>query len=478
MRIEEVTSLQHEQRVASHSHIKGLGLLPDGTAKDTHMGMVGQHQAREAAGLIVELIRNKRMAGKALLIAGPPGTGKTAIAMAIAQELGTKVYSSEVKKTEVLMENFRRAIGIKIKEVKEVFEGQVVSMADEPSSECLTAVSASSAEAQEEASCPPVRLTLKTVKNSKTLRLHPSINQGLRKEKVAVGDVIYVEAATGRVRRVGRSEEFAGQFDLEADKVFASGRFSKVVPKHQSTERLFYLHCRRLRQDVTLHDLDVANARPDGGAPLASLLGQFAKPRKTEITEKLRQEINKVVNKYLDQGIGELVPGVLFIDEVHMLDVECFTYLNRALESPLSPVVVVATNRGVCTIRGTDVLSSHGVPVDLLDRMLIVRTQQYAKEEIKAVLEIRCKAEGLSLSSKAAEMLASVGVRTSLRYAVHLLTPAAILASVDITDEECENAEVQNPVIDLRHVQQVDLLFQDAKTSAKRLATEAEFFMQ
>lgn len=71
--------------------------------------------------------------------------------------------------------------------------------------------------------------------------------------------------------------------------------------------------------------------------------------------------------------------------QVHMLDVECFTYLNRALESPLSPVVVVATNRGVCTIRGTDVMSSHGVPVDLLDRMLIVRTQQYSEEEIKEV---------------------------------------------------------------------------------------------
>ncbi|KAL8269815.1 hypothetical protein Esti_006259 [Eimeria stiedai] len=473
MRIEEVTSLQHEQRVASHSHIKGLGLLPDGTAKDTHMGMVGQHQAREAAGLIVELIRNKRMAGKALLIAGPPGTGKTAIAMAIAQELGTKVpfcpmvaseatvnpqvYSSEVKKTEVLMENFRRAIGIKIKEVKEVFEGQVVSM-------CLSVGSSSSAEGPEETSCPPVRLTLKTVKNSKTLRLHPSINQGLRKEKVAVGDVIYVEAATGRVRRVGRSEEFAGQFDLEADKYVP-------LPKGDVHKK------KEVIQDVTLHDLDVANARPDGGAPLGSLLGQFVKPRKTEITEKLRQEINKVVNKYLDQGIGELVPGVLFIDEVHMLDVECFTYLNRALESPLSPVVVVATNRGVCTIRGTDVLSSHGVPVDLLDRMLIVRTQQYAKEDIKSVLEIRCKAEGLLLSPEAAEMLASVGARTSLRYAVHLLTPAAILARVDITDEECENAEMQEPVINLRHVQQVDLLFQDAKTSAKRLATEAEFFM-
>ena len=46
---------------------------------------------------------------------------QTAIALAVAQELGSKVpfcpmvgsevYSSEIKKTEVLMENFRRAIG-------------------------------------------------------------------------------------------------------------------------------------------------------------------------------------------------------------------------------------------------------------------------------------------------------------------------------------------------------------------------------
>lgn len=37
--------------------------------------------------------------------------------------------------------------------------------------------------------------------------------------------------------------------------------------------------------------------------------------------------------------------------QVHMLDIECFTYLNRALESPLSPIVVLATNRGVSLVR-------------------------------------------------------------------------------------------------------------------------------
>jgi RuvB-like protein 1 (pontin 52) len=55
------------------------------------------------------------------LLVGAPGTGKTALALAISHELGAKVpfcpmvgsevYSAEIKKTEVLAEAFRRVIG-------------------------------------------------------------------------------------------------------------------------------------------------------------------------------------------------------------------------------------------------------------------------------------------------------------------------------------------------------------------------------
>ncbi len=57
-----------------------------------------------------------------------------------------------------------------------------------------------------------------------------------------------------------------------------------------------------------------------------------------------------------------------------MLDIECFSYLNRALESDLAPVLVVATNRGITKIRGTNYKSPHGIPIDLLDRLLIIST--------------------------------------------------------------------------------------------------------
>ena len=44
---------------------------------------------------------------------------------------------------------------------------------------------------------------------------------------------------------------------------------------------------------MTLHDLDAANAKPAGGQDIMAVMGQMMKPKKTEITDKLRQEINK-----------------------------------------------------------------------------------------------------------------------------------------------------------------------------------------
>lgn len=52
-----------------------------------------------------------------------------------------------------------------------------------------------------------------------------------------------------------------------------------------------------------------------------------------------------------------------------MLDIECFTYLNKLLESPMAPTVVLATNRGTSIVKGTtDIVAPHGIPMDLMDR--------------------------------------------------------------------------------------------------------------
>jgi RuvB-like protein 1 (pontin 52) len=454
MKIEEVQSTTKAARVAVHTHVTGLGLDEEGKAFAAGAGMVGQEKAREACGLTVDLIRAKKMAGRALLMAGAPGTGKTALALAISQELGPKVpfcpmvgsevYSTEVKKTEVLMEHFRRAIGLRIKESKEVYEGEVTEITPEEVENPMGGYGRTISH---------VLIGLKTSKGSKQLRLDPSIYESLQKEKVNVGDVIYIEANSGAVKRVGRSDCYASEFDLEADEYVP-------VPKGDVHKK------KEVVQDVTLHDLDMSNAKPQGGQDIMSLMGQMSKPKKTEVTEKLRTEINRVVNRYIDQGIAELVPGVLFIDEVHMLDIECFTFLNRALESQLSPIVIFATNRGICQIRGTDVQSPHGIPVDLLDRMLIIRTMPYSLDEMVQIISIRAETESLEIDAEALAMLGEIGSKSSLRYSVQLLTPARIVASTSGRD-----------IINAIDIEEVDELFYDAKASAKLLA-KSEGYLQ
>ena len=177
--------------------------------------------------------------------------------------------------------------------------------------------------------------------------------------------------------------------------------------------------------------------------------------------------LSQVVNKYIDQGVAELVPGVLFIDEVHALDAECFSYLGRAIESPLAPTVVLATNRGLAPVRGSDgPPSPHGVPVDLLDRLVIVRTAPPSADDAARVLALRASVEDVALDAAALAALAAAAGDASLRHAVGLLSPAAVLARAAGRD-----------AVTAADVAAARGLFWDAKTSARALAADSRGFV-
>lgn len=79
-----------------------------------------------------------KIAGRAVLIAGPPSTGKTAIAMGMSQSLGpdvpftvlgaSEIFSLEMSKTEALTQAFRKSIAVRISEESEIIEGEVVEI--------------------------------------------------------------------------------------------------------------------------------------------------------------------------------------------------------------------------------------------------------------------------------------------------------------------------------------------------------------
>lgn len=64
------------ERIGAHSHIRGLGLDDSLEPRGVSQGMVGQTDARKAAGIVSKMIEEGNIAGRAVLLAGQPGTGK------------------------------------------------------------------------------------------------------------------------------------------------------------------------------------------------------------------------------------------------------------------------------------------------------------------------------------------------------------------------------------------------------------------
>lgn len=430
------------ERVGAHSHIKGLG-LKDGKALPIASGMVGQVEAREAAGIVVEMVKRGKMAGRAVLLAGPPGTGKTAIASAIAKELGTdvpfmmiaasEIYSSEMKKTEFLMQALRKAIGIRIHETRRVYEGMVADL------EVKTGKHPYNPYQQ-----VPIgaRIKLKTKNEERSFNVDESIVQELLARNVAIGDVIWIDAETGRVNKLGRCQEApeTARYDIEAS--------SKVpMPTGPISKEKEFVYT------TTLHALDESSAHR--GSVFTLLFGGR---EEREIPPEVRQGVDETVKRWVDEGRAEVIPGVLFIDEASALDIETFSFLGRAMEGELAPVIILATNRGITKVKGTDIIAPHGIPLDLLDRLLIITTREYTPDEVREILKIRALEEKVELDEDALNLLTKIGVENSLRYAVQLLTPAYEVA---VRDGRSKVAS--------KDVETVKSLFVDVKQSAKYL---------
>ena len=443
---QEVKDITRIERIGAHSHIRGLGLDDSLEARMVSQGMVGQVNARKAAGVILKMIKDGNIAGRAVMIAGQPGTGKTAIAMGMAQALGTdtpfttiaasEIFSLEMNKTEALTQAFRRSIGVRIKEETEIIEGEVVEIEiDRPA-------------AGTPAGGKTGKLTLKTTEMETVYDLGQKMIDSLTKEKCQAGDVITIDKATGRIAVLGRSFTRSRDYD-------AMGPNTKFVqcPEGELQKRKEVVHV------VSLHEIDVINSRQQGF--LALFAGDTG-----EIKPEVREQIDQKVAEWREEGKAEIVPGVLFIDEVHMLDIECFSYLNRALESDLSPVLIVATNRGITRIRGTNYKSPHGVPIDLLDRMLIISTTPYTEKEVQQILHIRCEEEDVEMAEDALALLTKIGIETTLRYAIHMIIAAALVC-----------AKRKGVEVEVEDIKKVYTLFVDVKRSTQFLVEYQNEFM-
>mmetsp|Transcript_12409 Transcript_12409/g.18289 ORF Transcript_12409/g.18289 Transcript_12409/m.18289 type:complete len:320 (-) Transcript_12409:129-1088(-) len=270
----------------------------------------------------------------------------------------------------------------------------------------------------------------------------------LEKEKVSAGDVITIDKASGKITKLGRSFTRSRDYD-------AMGPQTRFVqcPEGELQKRKEVVHV------VSLHEVDVINSRQQGF--LALFAGDTG-----EIKTEVREQIDTKVAEWREEGKATIVPGVLFIDEVHMLDIECFSWLNRALESDLAPVLIIATNRGISKIRGTNYKSPHGIPIDLLDRLMIISTVAYSEKEVRKILEIRCEEEDVEMAEDALDLLTRVGMETSLRYAIHMVMVASLC---------CQKRK--GTEVNIEDIKRVYSLFVDVKRSTQFLMEYQKEFM-
>lgn len=227
----------------------GLGLDDALEPREVSQGMVGQAAARKACGIVFKMIQEGKIAGRAILLAGKPGTGKTAIAMGLAQALGedtpftaiagSEIFSLEMSKTEALTQAFRRSIGVRIMEETEIIEGEVVEIqVDEPTTSAAEKTG---------------RLTLCTTEMETVYDLGTKMIEALQKEKVSAGDVITIDKASGRITKLGRSFTRSRDYD-------AMGPQTRFVqcPEGELQKRKEVVHT------VSLHEIDVINSRQQG----------------------------------------------------------------------------------------------------------------------------------------------------------------------------------------------------------------------
>jgi RuvB-like protein 2 len=153
-----------------------------------------------------------------------------------------------------------------------------------------------------------------------------------------------------------------------------------------------------------------------------------------------------------------------------MLDMECFSYINRALEEELAPILMIATNRGHSVIRGTNYESSHGIPLDLLDCLLIVATTLYSVAELREILQVRCREEGVTLHVEALELLTHIAKECKLRYAMQLTTVLQLVA----TKQHRGGGSSSTVTVQLADVESCYRLFVDVQQSTERLIQDRD----
>lgn len=210
----------------------------------------------------------------ALFIDAPDPFLATALPDYVRAHHSGPVTTVEAADITDIPDTIRRACTFSLRATVDVFEGEVTDIRilrpDPPDSDPDV-----------------VELALRTSRETLPVRLSKYMAQAIA--KLNVGDVVRIEPTAGLIRRIGRSESCASEYDLEGDKYVPLGK----APVHTT---------RDYHSALSLHDVDCALSGPDG--PLSAFV---------------RMHSDRIMEEYCRCSIAEQLRGLLVIQQAHWL---------------------------------------------------------------------------------------------------------------------------------------------------------------
>jgi len=383
-----------------HSHIKKLESDIGDQCDGFNTGLIGINTSRDAAKMIANLIKKKK-GSQMLIFTGNMGAGKTALAFAIAKEIGHEIpfqttsgaeIRSEKKSVTLLLRDYcRKAIGINLLESVEVYEGELIDVMID-NLDCP----------KNKLSSGNVNIMLKTLEGSLRLKLHESLSASFVKENPKIGDIIRIFPINEIVRILGNGKSYKSN-ELN------NNQFSVSLPKGKVYKK------KNILQKITLFDLDYANLN-------------FSRKKDNDqitLSHNLCMEVDNLLKKYIREKKAELIPGILFIDEAHVLEEMHLTYLAESLEFSFCPLIVLATNRE--TNFNFEKCSGSLFPKEFVKKCTNILVTIQQKHLLSKIVAVRAKNLNIVLTGNCLLEAGFISENISLRFGLMLINIAKFL---------------------------------------------------
>lgn len=377
----------------SFSYIRGLGIGELTNYKQNSQGIIGQTIARQALFIMINLINKNNFENRGIFISGPIGTGKTTLVIALSKLLDSKFPFIKISgagtpapsssKIALLDQATRKSVGITFYQETIILEGEIVKILKRGDKKNKS-----------------VKLVIKNQNVQGTYLIGPKFKNNFIKNKIEKGDKVSIDKMTGEIYF---HQKIVGEN-------FENNEIKKKYEYRQGNiERL-----KIIEHFVTLEEIDSFNAKKKKISKIFSDIG-------SEINSKKREKIDRILINWRKKNRIKFIRGILFIDDAHLLDSICYSYVGKLVENTFSPNFIFTTNCSRKKINGSNSIAPHGIPIDFLDRFLMLPTSPLSKSEIERVIETKSNVLGLILAMQSRQLLVKIALECGLNYSLHLL---------------------------------------------------------